>query len=154
MESARFMSAGGIAGDNFRGVIRNCFNDSLLTVKGVGTDWSAGGIAGMNYEDAQIETSFNVGYFMASFLSEEDPGTPLPVGSISGMNEGTIAYCYYLEKTADMGVGTKDPDDDDNKVNTKQLSNQQMKTQESYIGFDFYRVWEIKDGKCPNFQSR
>ena len=126
--------------------INDCYNlETSVYLEHVG--WS-GNCRG-NYEDSTIETSYNTGTIYTEYTLPEDPDEPLLVGGILGSNEGTVSSCYYLEGSAQLGVGDKEPGDIDNIEYTKKLRNDQMKVQDSFTGFDFESIWQIIEGEYP-----
>ncbi|MCL2056387.1 MAG: hypothetical protein FWH02_04095 [Oscillospiraceae bacterium] len=81
---------GGIAGYNYGGLIRDCYN--AAQIRGVS---NVGGIAGMSLGAGVIAGSYNAG----EIEGEDD------FGAVAGTNEGTVSNCYYLEGTAEFGIG-------------------------------------------------
>jgi hypothetical protein len=82
---------GGIAGYNAGGRIRDCYNAAKMT----GTA-NVGGIVGVNSEGGTIAGCYNVGTIEAEEV----------VGAVVGLNEATVTNCYYLEDTAQQGIGS------------------------------------------------
>jgi hypothetical protein len=82
---------GGIAGYNYGGRIRDCYNAAKIT----GTT-HVGGIVGVNRDSGTIAGCYNVGTIEADDLA----------GAVVGLNEATVTNCYYLEDTAEQGIGS------------------------------------------------
>lgn len=82
--------AGGIAGYNYDGRIRDCYNAAKIT-----TEAEAGGIVGLNRKDGSVAGCYNAGTIEGQGES----------GGIAGINEARISNCYYLEDTAERGMG-------------------------------------------------
>ena len=109
---------GGIVGYQDRGKILNCANFGSVT--GVA---AVGGVIGENYsKNAAVENCYNIGTVK---------GTGNYVGAVVGRNtddDGTIAYCYYLNGSATRngegrnGVGTKSGSLSDGDKGTKVAS--------------------------------
>lgn len=84
---------GGIAGYNYGGRVHDCYNAAKIS----GTA-NVGGLVGVNRDSGSISGSYNVGTI------EGDTAT----GAIAGTNEAKITNCYYLEETAEYGIGEGD----------------------------------------------
>jgi hypothetical protein len=82
---------GGIAGYNYGGRIRDSYNAAKVT----GTA-HVGGIVGVNRSGGIVAGCYNVGTIEA----EEQ------IGAVAGLNEATVTNCYYLEDTAQQGIGS------------------------------------------------
>lgn len=83
---------GGIAGYNFSGRIRDSYNAAKIT----GTI-NVGGITGVNRDDSTVSSCYNVGTI---------EGGDTDTGAIAGVNSGVVTNTYYLEETAEKGIGT------------------------------------------------
>lgn len=90
--NARSAYAGGIVGYNYGGKIRDCYNAAKITADG-----SVGGIVGVNRQNASVAGCYNVGTI---------EGDATSAGSVAGVNEASIANCYYLEDSAEKGIGS------------------------------------------------
>ncbi|MDL2233696.1 hypothetical protein LJC63_09000, partial [Ruminococcaceae bacterium OttesenSCG-928-L11] len=84
---------GGIVGYNYGGRIRDCYTAAKITA-----DTHAGGIVGVNRSGGSLAGCYNAGTI--------DAGDP--AGAICGLNEAKITNCYYLEDTAEFGIGQGD----------------------------------------------
>ncbi len=87
--------AGGVAGEN-RGTVENCYNTG--SVSATESNASVGGVVGQNYYDGTVENSYNTG----SVSATENNAF---VGGVVGRNNSTAENCYYLDTTAEQGVG-------------------------------------------------
>ncbi len=82
---------GGIAGYNFGGRVRDCFN--YAKIAGIR---NVGGLVGFNSGGATLAGSYNAGAVFGENV----------IGSVAGRNEeATVTNCYYLESTCDFGIG-------------------------------------------------
>ena len=157
--------AGGIAGYNKEGTITNCYNIGVVSASS-SSNYAyayAGGIAGVN--EGTITNCYNTGSVLASSSSSRN--AVANAGGIAGSNSGTItncyntgrvsasskasAYaggiagknydgatittCYYLDN---ISVGVNGSTDTATKCTVEQLKNQ-----ETFVGFDFETVWTI-----------
>jgi hypothetical protein len=82
---------GGLAGYNYGGRIRDCYNAAKIT----GTA-NVGGLVGANRNSGTLAGCYNVGTIEAEEL----------VGAVVGLNEATVTNCYFLEDTAEQGIGS------------------------------------------------
>lgn len=121
--------AGGIAGINWNGVVANCYNTGAVSTSSANASGFspsyAGGIAGEN--NSTITSCYNTGTvaFLMSF--SYNTGT----GGIAGKNDGTVENCYHYDA---LNLKTEEG---------TSLSLEELKQQESYVGFDFETVWEF-----------
>ena len=141
---------GGITGTN-SATIRNCFNAGIINISGANKDRKTlkqlyvaiGGLAGEN--DGCIYTSYSndlgnakfsgnlIQYMNINALAGKNP----PVNHFTDYY--AIENCYYLDNNLFAYT-----DINDEKIETDgKLTLEEMKKQESYIGFDFDNVWKI-----------
>ncbi len=82
---------GGIAGYNFGGRVRDCFN--YAKIAGIR---NVGGLVGFNSGGGTLAGSYNAGAVFGEDV----------IGAVAGRNEeATVTNCYYLESTCDFGIG-------------------------------------------------
>ena len=119
---------GGVAGIS-DGIISNCYNTATVSAEyTVMPSSSVGGIAGAN--SGTLITCYNIG---SSFSSIFDSSST--AGGITGANPGgVIANCYTINTGYSGDYGTI-------------LTLEQMKLQQSFVGFDFDDVWSINSNK-------
>lgn len=126
---------GGLAGFNLNGNISNSYNSGCVTASE-----TVGGLSGQG------------GTFSNSYNSGKVTGSS-QVGGITGYNSSSLSInnCFYLSGTATGGV-----DGIDFEGKTTALSDEEMKLQTSFIGWDFDGVWTM-DGNSeylyPEFQD-
>jgi len=163
--------AGGIignmgAGGTFRSIIENCWNGGTVQGRRV-----TGGITGRAYSECEIVNCFNVGSLTGEktvggicgdFLCYDKYPTVLSCcynagvivggekkGALVGeMYDGNMEpancegehffSCYYLE--LDLPPVTNGVT-----VNTTALSQEAMEKAESFVGFDFLKIWVMKE---------
>ncbi|MBO5870582.1 MAG: hypothetical protein J6Q89_07530, partial [Clostridia bacterium] len=118
---------GGIAGEN-TGTITNCYNTGEVSASSSFAD--GGGIAGDNSPDGTITNCYNIGTVSA------DSSSFAYAGGIAGDNYGTITNCYYINN---ISKGVADGPDTATKC-----TDEELKKQETYIGFDFETVWTME----------
>ena len=105
-------SVGGLVGYKEWGSISNCYSTGTVS----GSSWGVGGLVGSNI--GSISDCYSTGAVSGSF----------DVGGLVGYNQiegSSISHCYFLITSGpDNGYGTP-------------LSDEQMKQQSSFIGWDF-----------------
>lgn len=127
---------GGIVGYNSNNV-KNCYNMGTVSATMTSSSYVelfvAGGIGAWN--DGSIENCYNIGIVSATHYA----------GGIIGVSHnGNVVNCYYhdaINLTGDKGTV---------------LSSEELKRQDSYVGFDFDTVWSIspdKNGGYPILQG-
>ena len=123
--------AGGIAGTDM-GSITNCYNIgsvSAAVTNNRACEARAGGIAGETYNT--ITNCYNIGDVSATATSY----IYAYAGGIAGLSEADITNCYYYEGSQN-GVGqSEDP--------CTKCTRQQLKMQQTFVGFDFENVWTM-----------
>lgn len=136
---------GGIAGINY-GAIENCYNTGDVRADS-GSYYRAtvevGGICG--YNGSGIAYCYNTGYVTgasvihpADHISSEDTSKTTYAGAICGYNNSqSIVGCYFLNKIQ-KGVGN-------GADNTTSCTEESLKHQSTFLGFDFENVWEFDE---------
>ncbi|MBQ8731339.1 MAG: bacterial Ig-like domain-containing protein [Oscillospiraceae bacterium] len=135
---------GGIAGINY-GAIENCYNTGDIRAD-AGSYYRAtvevGGICGYNVLD--VANCYNTGYVTgaaaihpADHISSADTRKTTYAGGICGYNSRRLVNCYYLNNIQ-TGVGS-DTD------NTTKCTEEKLKLQSTFLGFDFENVWEFDE---------
>jgi hypothetical protein len=130
---------GGIAG-GFSGEIENCYNIGKI-IGGEDVANSAGGIVGDLWR-GEILTSYNTGEILMAY----------GVGGIAGMGgmEGKVANSYYLDN---VWPGVDDPSGEGD-YETTRCTLSQMKSQSTFVGFNFDTIWAIREGEStPYFEK-
>ena len=158
--------AGGISAGG--GLIDKCYNSGDVTA--TGKDYvKSGGIA--VYTFAKTSNSYNAGnisaqegaYSYVGGIIAECPASIeycYNIGELSGTNKGGIACtvyngsggtdierhilsCYYIDNVTSGVYETLDSCT----KQTYKKSDSEMKTQSTFVNFDFYNVWTISDGE-------
>lgn len=145
------VTAGGIAGSASNTSIQNCFNAGSINAK-TNTEnpyysACAGGISG-GVQYTNMANCYNIGEIKAECIYGDSLSGG--IAAYAGYENGyTIQNCYYLDNII------KGIDDVENVIvtNVKSLTNAQMKQQSSFTGFDFNKVWEIKENSYPTLKS-
>ncbi len=123
-----YACVGGIIGGG-GGTIENCYNFGSITVNtsSYSTYPYGGGIIGNSA--AAIKNCYNIGSVSARYR-----------GGIAGENTvvDVISNCYYLDNVYQGTGGNTDYG--------IELTLDEMKKQETFVGFDFDNVWKINDG--------
>ena len=89
---SRSQHVGGVVGYSFSGTVTNCYNTGTVT----GNGDNVGGVVGSN--NRTMTNCYNTGAVT---------GNGDNVGGVVGSNNnyGTVTNCYYLQGTADNGIG-------------------------------------------------
>lgn len=143
---------GGIVGAAHNNApVIDCANTGDIYVNGLGY---AGGICGVSHT---IENCYNSGDVV---LAENDYSKIGGIAAYTEFNvnprsrtindtEATVSNCYYSNA---LGAAISNANEEELE-NVKALSLDEMKSQESYIGFDFDSTWAIKKNSTPTLQS-
>ncbi len=136
---------GGIGGYVVLGVIEDCLNDGhIIIAEDVNDDWEitqGGGILGES-DGVTLENCISTGTV--------DSANATFYGGLIGIfyDYPTIINCYYLDTTADFGVGA-DYTGSDIVISDKEyegskgISASEMKTQATFTDFDFESIWAM-----------
>ena len=135
---------GGIVGVNY-GAINNCYNTGDISAKCNAYSADVGGIAGCfyGYENGAIINCYNIGKISAIGYY-----TFVNIGGIAGICSRVMpSNCYYLDNVA-KGVGTAYEVDEDyvNDFLINSCTDEEMKQESTYIGFDFVADWQMGQG--------
>ena len=113
-----YLYVGGVIGA-FRNsnIVLNCYNSGVVTGNGY-----TGGVAAAISANCTVSSCYNIG----AITGERSDGAVLNV------SDSEVNNCYYLSDcvASDSDYATA-------------LTDEQMKTKEAYIGFDFAECWEI-----------
>ena len=140
---------GGLAGYNAHGTIENCYASSKVT----GTTYAAGGLVGANggnirncYATGAVTGVENVGGLAGwnnsdggiryCYATGAVSGTTHVGGFTGGGTDGTIVLCFWDTDTTGQDY-TADSHSCFGRTTTE------MKTQSTYVGWDFENVWTI-----------
>ena len=134
--------AGGIVAYIYSGAVKDCYNTGRISATDAGSSSNSypGGIVGYS-NNGTITNCYNLGELTASTVST--------AGGITGYaSNSTITYCYYLNTALwGVGVGTD---------TATACTTEQMKQQETFVGFDFDTVWTMEgheDFLFPELQT-
>ncbi|MDO4543084.1 MAG: GLUG motif-containing protein [Clostridia bacterium] len=146
---------GGVVGYTWYSEITNCYNTG--TVRGID---NVGGVVGYNHDSSTVANCFNtgsvignssaggvVGYNFSIVTNCYNEGTVSGNGYVGGMvgwtEGGTVTNCYYLDACgASAGVGYNEHGVIANGIIP--LTDEQMRVQENFTGFDFNYIWAIE----------
>lgn len=131
--------SGGIVGcSGTKATISNCYNTGSVSSNSNMSNARAGGIVGSSY-DSPISNCYNTGQVSISTTSTY-------AGGIAGYSfNGTYSNCYFLDIISKgTGYGTD---------NSRKCTLEQMKTQETFIGFDFITDWIMSSTYLPYFKT-
>ena len=143
--------AGGIVGTGTP-IIANCYNTGNVTVtaesipENFPSVISAGGIMGYLQAPNSSFTITNC-YNTGNISFTEQPSDSYGGGILGGRNmvegggSGTITNCYHLNNIS-AAIGT-DEVEHITITNIKSLTSDQMKQRTSFVGFNFYTIWDI-----------
>ncbi len=117
---------GGIIGNNVSGIVSDCYNTGKIS----GGYW-IGGVIGIN--NGKLSCCYNIG--AVSGTKEVGGG----VGRLKA--NGKVSSCYYLTDSAEFGVGSYF---EGSEGDFEELTDEEMKVQASFVGFDFQDIWVMK----------
>ena len=91
---------GGVVGENSgSSTVEDCYNTGAVS----GSD-HVGGVVGYNHSGGSVTNSYNTGA-----VSGPNSGTGNRVGGVVGYNNGgSVTGCYFLQGTAESGIGEND----------------------------------------------
>jgi len=126
---------GGLAGSaEVSSTISHCYN--LATVQGSNY---VGGLCGRLYTLSQIDRSYNAGGVVGSYGSE------FVHGLVGAAYAAIVTDSYWDTETSFQ--------QDENPGGGEGRTTEQMKTQATFIGWDFENIWEIIGGDGANYPS-
>jgi hypothetical protein len=143
-----YYGVGGLVGYNvYSANISNCYSTGV--VSGTSGSYYIGGLVGYNYYSS-ISNCYStgavsgtsdvgglVGYTLGSISDCYSTGTvsgTSDVGGLVGANSGSISGCYFLD-TSGLDNDYGEP-----------LTDERMKQQASFTGWDFMTIWAICEG--------
>ncbi len=151
ISAAKGYYAGGITGNN-KGTVDKCYNIADV----VGYRY-VGGISG--YNSSNIENCYNTGSITYKYAYNNSSGSHGNSGGISGYNTSYIAKCYntgntvgqYSDTLYSIATGYKYTvtdcyylaDTGKGVTGATSLSDEQMKLQSMFTGFDFEDTWVV-----------
>lgn len=139
--------AGGIAGYSELSRFENCYSSINISLEyTVMNFYAAGGITGQSRE-CEYVCCYAVSDFEEKFIGYGNTeGQRIYTGGLTGnsVSDNTFENCYFTDDS-DFAVGLPA----ENPEITKSLSDDELKTQLSYEGFDFDNVWVMEENGYP-----
>ncbi len=133
-------STGGLVGIARDSLFVNCYNnaDILLTYDKVNIA-KIGGLVGESY-NSNFECCYNAGDISDKNIDNSNNSNIYEGGLVGSADESTsFNYCYFKDNLSfASGKESNNPE------GTKALSNDELKSQSSYEGFDFNNIWSTK----------
>ena len=148
-ESNHNCYVGGLVGNCAIKKIENCYSKGDITGNG-----DVGGLFG--YLGTSEDTEVNCTYALGNLKSNYG----YACGIAAFVNKGSITNSYYIGEL-NTGVSAADPnikihDISDNSratiTNSKKLTKEEAKNQESFVGFDFEKIWQMGE-ESPKFKT-
>ncbi len=152
-EFVDYLAIGGICGVA-TSTISNCYNKGNFECNEQAASPRIGGIGG---NTCSVSECYSTGEISVSNNSDA-----VRIGGISGYvayhsngwgieesQDFYITNCYCLDNVSAILGNTND----EQNINVAMLTEQEMKTQESFVGFDFNNIWMIEDGNYPTFRT-
>jgi flagellar basal body-associated protein FliL len=118
-------NVGGFVGMLSGGGIANCYASGRVSANN-----DVGGFAGAI--SSRVINSYSTGLVSG----DEDIG--MWIGGFAGSSSGDVTSCYYDKQTSGRGDGVEDED-----VVGEPKTTTQMKTQSTFVGWDFTNVWKM-----------
>lgn len=143
---------GGICGNMFLEEIGNCYNTGNIVVDCISDYSCTGGIGGCTFSVSDCYSVGNITYSNQS-VTENTGGIAGKVVyffnglGMSGNKESFITNCYCLDNIS-KALGNIVSEQN---TNVSVLTEEAMKKQSSYIGFDFENVWTMEENGYPVF---
>lgn len=135
---------GGIVGEASDSDIFDCYNTGTVTfIQSNGANAATvGGIVGEISKTSLSSCYAAKNILEADFITAE--------GAIAGKidSESELNHCYYLEDIASNGVGSNSLCS-----GVTSLTDDQMRSKDSFVGFDFENIWEMPDNGYPVFKD-
>lgn len=144
--------AGGITGYTYKCTIKDCFNTGGISSDGKYFA-SAGGIVGTCDALSKVSTCYNIGQISAQITNEAgEEGTIKGAGGIAGTlttgQSGYVRDCYYLDSSADDGIGYFDGSIP--AVLPVEGSDGAFRSEAFFVNFDFVKNWYFRPaGEYP-----
>ncbi len=131
--------AGGLIGLNEEAFIENCY--ATGNISGA---YDIGGLVGFSMGEKDAPSGIKNSYATGNVFASESHA-----GGLIGMSDGTTIYsCYWVKETTGQEVSSGS----DYIFGKTSL---QMKTETTFIEWDFNQTWEIKEGETyPSLRCR
>jgi uncharacterized repeat protein (TIGR02543 family) len=120
--------AGGMAGESINASVKNCYNVGICR----GT--YLGGIIGYSY-GCTVDCCYSIGCSIGSGDSHEG-------GIIGLLGKSSVTNCFFLDNAVKDGMYALIP-------GTTELTDLQMKQEDSFTGFDFSSDWVLDSSDYP-----
>lgn len=134
---------GGLVGFSEASCFKNCYSNvdfSLeYTIMG---PYAAGGLVGQA-KDSEFICCYSTPKFNEKFIGHGNTeGIDIYTGGLIGesISENTFKNCFYSDNS-DYAIGKSE----ENPENTKPLTEEELKNQNSYEGFDFENIWSMEE---------
>lgn len=145
---------GGICGNMFLNEINNCYNTGNIAINCVSDNSCVGGIGGSTFS---LASCYSVGEITfcnqpPTITTGEIAGNVVYSFNGIGLSENvksTVENCYCLNSNYKI-LGNMLPEQI---INACTLSEEAMKKQESFVGFDFEIIWEMEENSYPMFRE-
>lgn len=143
---------GGVCGNMFLEEISNCYNTGNIMIKCISDNSCVGGIGGNTFSVTDCYSIGNITYSNQSATETTGGIAGNVVYYFNGMgssedNESFVKNCYCSDNNS-KALGNTVPEQTDN---VSILSEEKMKKQESFVGFDFENIWIIGENGYPIF---
>lgn len=152
------MDIGGILGDAFAGelIISDCYNIASLQSDTDNNSSNIGGILGNSSASGTVHISncYNTGkYFKCNVGKNDEIVSHSNIGGIAGCVGGwqdatTIKKCYYIDEQQNS-VGSIIGSLNHTVITANMCNDVALRSQSTYSGFDFNKVWQMGTGSNP-----
>lgn len=147
LDTKSYCSAGGLVGVAQNSSFIDCYNSTNLNfIYDEITSAKIGGIAGDS-----LGSSFECCYSTGKIEIKHNGKNPseseniFKGGLVGFADESTALVCCYYLNNISFAIGNLQT----NPNGTKNLTNEEMKNQNSYIGFDFAEIWKVIPDNYP-----
>ena len=138
--------------------IKNCYNRGIVSVSDSIGRIDTAGLVGKVCNEAK--NCYNSGAIMMP--SDANNGAYAVCGNIDGLpslqfggfGEVYVQNCYYINKDLSPYSYNSQSNADKYVENVKLLTEDEMKNQESFVGFDFENVWKMEENGYPVLKNQ
>lgn len=134
---------GGLVGFSEASCFKNCYSNIDFSLEyTVMYPYAAGGLVGQA-KDSEFICCYSTPKFIEKFIGYGNTeGIDIYTGGLIGesISENTFKNCFYSDNS-DYAIGKSE----ENPENTKPLTEEELKNQSSYEGFDFENIWSMEE---------
>ena len=120
------------------GIVKNCYNAGIVN----GYARNVGGVVGSIIDAGGfVENCYNTGSVSSESQENHWVGGVVGLDKGSDENKNCVKSCYYLEGTADIGIGDKGL----GTIQPDSFTAEEFANKNSFPGWDFNSTWEMSE---------